>query len=177
MSTTTNGTRISPSDVRTATFHQVEYGYDPQAVRRFLQAVSDQLEADRVQLEARETAGKEEMVRIISQAQVLAEKFVAEAEQYSKDLVASARTQYSEILRRAEQAAGNQAPAAAPAAPAAGPEYHTPIDEIEYVRTYTKVAQVQLRAVIDALAAQVDRLGDVPGAQRALSSSQDQNPR
>jgi cell division initiation protein len=174
MSTTTNGTRISPSDVRTATFHQVEYGYDPQAVRRFLQAVSDQLEADRVQLEARETAGKEEMVRIISQAQVLAEKFVAEAEQYSKDLVASARTQYSEILRRAEQAAGNQAPAATPAA--AGPEYHTPIDEIEYVRTYTKVAQVQLRAVIDALAAQVDRLGDVPGAQRALSGSQDQNP-
>lgn len=173
MSTTTNGTRISPSDVRTATFHQVEYGYDPQAVRRFLQAVSDQLEADRVQLEARETAGKEEMVRIISQAQVLAEKFVAEAEQYSKDLVASARTQYSEILRRAEQAAGNQAPAATPAA---GPEYHTPIDEIEYVRTYTKVAQVQLRAVIDALAAQVDRLGDVPGAQRALSGSQDQNP-
>ncbi|PJI51787.1 hypothetical protein CTI14_53615 [Methylobacterium radiotolerans] len=50
MSTTMNGTRISPSDVRTATFHQVEYGYDPQAVRRFLQAVSDQLEADRVQL-------------------------------------------------------------------------------------------------------------------------------
>ena len=42
------------------------------------------------------------MVKVITQAQILAEKFVAEAEQYSKDLVASARTQYSEILRRAE---------------------------------------------------------------------------
>ena len=169
MSTSTHGTRISPSEVRTASFTQVEYGYDPQAVHHFLQAVSDQMSADRVQLEAQSTAGKDEMVKIISQAQVLAEKFVAEAEQYSKDLVASARTQYSEILRRAEQAAGNTGDAApAPSTP----DYHTPIDEIEYVRTYTKVAQVQLRAVIDALAEQVDRLGDVPGARRELGSSQ-----
>lgn len=40
------------------------------------------------------------MVKVITQAQVLAEKFVAEAEQYSKDLVASARTQYNEVLAR-----------------------------------------------------------------------------
>jgi cell division initiation protein len=133
------------------------------------------MDADRVQLEARQSAGKEEMVTIISQAQVLAEKFVAEAEQYSKDLVASARTQYSEILRRAEQAAESRTGQPAPPAPAQdsdAPAYTTPIDEIEYVRTYTKVAQVQLRAVIDALAEQVDRLGDVPGAQKELSPSQ-----
>ena len=43
--------------------------------------------------------------------------------------------------------------------------YTDPIQEIEYVRTYTKVAQVQLRAVIDALAEQVDRLGDLPVAR------------
>ncbi|MCH6470306.1 DivIVA domain-containing protein [Sinomonas terrae] len=172
MSTSTHGTRISPAEVRTATFAQVEYGYDPQAVHQFLQAVSDQMSADRVQLEARETAGKDEMVKIISQAQVLAEKFVAEAEQYSKDLVASARTQYSEILRRAEQAAGNSAPGTgASASPEGNPEYHTPIEEIEYVRTYTKVAQVQLRAVIDALAEQVDRLGDVPGARPEVAAA------
>jgi cell division initiation protein len=50
-----------------------------------------------------------------------------------------------------------------PAATAAG--YTDTIQEIEYVRTYTKVAQVQLRAVIDALAEQVDRLGDLPVAR------------
>jgi cell division initiation protein len=168
MSTSTHGSRISPSEVRNATFEQVELGYDPRAVHHFLQAVSDQMDADRVQLEARGANAKDEMVKIISQAQVLAEKFVAEAEQYSKDLVASARTQYSEILRRAEQASGNSV------APVSNtPDYHTPIDEIEYVRTYTKVAQVQLRAVIDALVEQVDRLGDVPAARRERGASTD----
>ncbi|WP_415854269.1 DivIVA domain-containing protein [Sinomonas sp. G460-2] len=168
MSTSTHGSRISPSEVRNATFEQVELGYDPQAVHHFLEAVSNQMSADRVQLEARATDGKEEMVKIISQAQVLAEKFVAEAEQYSKDLVATARTQYAEILRRAEQA-GNAGGNVAPASN--GPAYHTPIEEIEYVRTYTKVAQVQLRAVIDALVEQVDRLGDVPAKGQSRQDS------
>jgi len=53
-------------------------------------------------------------------------------------------------------------PVPAPTPTATG--YTSPIQEIEYVRTYTKVAQVQLRAVIDALAEQVDRLGDLPVA-------------
>lgn len=163
MSTTTHGSQISSSAIRTATFEQVANGYEPRAVHDFLDALADQMDADRMQLEARGATAQDEMVKIISQAQVLAEKFVAEAEQYSKDLVASARTQYSEILRRAEASAaqrgGDLVPAAGPA-----PEYTTPIDEIEYVRTYTKVAQVQLRAVIDALAEQVDKLGNVPAS-------------
>ncbi|WP_430298300.1 DivIVA domain-containing protein [Sinomonas sp. B1-1] len=162
MSTSIHGGRISPSDVRNATFEQVGHGYEPGAVHHFLAAVADQMDADRVQLEARGANAQDEMVKIISQAQVLAEKFVAEAEQYSKDLVASARTQYSEILRRAENAAVSRTEGQAVATTQAAPAYTTPIDEIEYVRTYTKVAQVQLRAVIDALAEQVDKLGDVP---------------
>jgi cell division initiation protein len=162
MSTSTHGGRISPSDVRHATFEQAGAGYDPGAVHHFLDAVADQMEADRVQIEARGASAQDEMVKIISQAQVLAEKFVAEAEQYSKDLVASARTQYSEILRRAEDAASTRMDGSAVATTGSAPAYTSPIDEIEYVRTYTKVAQVQLRAVIDALAEQVDKLGDVP---------------
>ncbi|BCT77602.1 hypothetical protein SCMU_34440 [Sinomonas cyclohexanicum] len=162
MSTSPHGGRISPSEVRTATFEQVGQGYDTGAVHYFLNAVADQMEADRVQIEARGANAQDEMVKIISQAQVLAEKFVAEAEQYSKDLVASARTQYSEILRRAEESAGSRSGGEVATTKSAVPEYTTPIDEIEYVRTYTKVAQVQLRAVIDALAEQVNKLGDVP---------------
>ncbi|SDL35559.1 DivIVA domain-containing protein [Arthrobacter sp. ok362] len=164
MSTTSHGGRISPSEVSNATFYVVESGYDTGAVQHFLQAVSAQMEADRAQIEAQKVNTKDEMVKIISQAQVLAEKFVAEAEEYSKDLVASARTQYSEILRRAEESAAKRSGSQALATTAAAPANTTPIDEIEYVRTYTKVAQVQLRAVIDALAEQVDRLGDTPAS-------------
>lgn len=162
MSTANQEGRISPSDIRDASFEVVGRGYDQHAVHEFLRAVAQQLEADQGQPGTAGPAAKDEMVKIITQAQILAEKFVSEAEQYSKDLVASARTQYNEILRRAEESVATRQAVPVPEATAAG--YTTPIQEIEYVRTYTKVAQVQLRAVIDALAEQVDRLGDLPAA-------------
>lgn len=170
MSTASPEGRISPSDVRNASFEVVGRGYDQQSVHEFLRAVAEQLEADQRQPGAVSPQAKDEMVKVITQAQILAEKFVAEAEQYSKDLVASARTQYSEILRRAEDSVATREAAPVPAATAAG--YTDTIQEIEYVRTYTKVAQVQLRAVIDALAEQVDRLGDLPVARADRSSNE-----
>jgi cell division initiation protein len=163
--------RISPSDIRNASFEVVGRGYDQQSVHEFLRAVAEQIEADQRQPGAASPEAKDEMVKVITQAQILAEKFVAEAEQYSKDLVASARTQYSEILRRAEDSVATREAAPVPAATAAG--YTDTIQEIEYVRTYTKVAQVQLRAVIDALAEQVDRLGDLPIARADRSDGND----
>jgi cell division initiation protein len=163
MSTSSPEGRIGPSDIRNASFEVVGRGYDQQSVHEFLRAVAEQLEADQRQPGAASPQAKDEMVKVITQAQILAEKFVAEAEQYSKDLVASARTQYSEILRRAEDSVATREVAPVPAATAAG--YTDTIQEIEYVRTYTKVAQVQLRAVIDALAEQVDKLGDLPVAR------------
>lgn len=94
-------------------------------------------------------------VGLLTQAQLIADKAVADAELYARDLVLTARNQYREILERAESTA-SQATAAtsidhAPAAP-----------EIEYVRTYAQVAQIQLRSVLDALTEQVDRLGSLP---------------
>ncbi|MGM9473886.1 DivIVA domain-containing protein [Pseudarthrobacter sp. YS3] len=163
MSTASPQGRISPSDIRNASFEVVGHGYDRNAVHEFLRNVAEQLEADERHPAAGSPAAKDEMVKVITQAQMLAEKFVSEAEQYSKDLVSSARTQYNEILRRAEESVAARQGVPVQAAPE--PEYTTPIQEIEYVRTYTKVAQVQLRAVIDALAEQVDRLGDLPAAR------------
>jgi cell division initiation protein len=171
MSTASPEGRISPSDIRNASFEVVGRGYDQQSVHEFLRAVAEQIEADQRQPGAASPEAKDEMVKVITQAQILAEKFVAEAEQYSKDLVASARTQYSEILRRAEDSVATREAAPVPAATAAG--YTDTIQEIEYVRTYTKVAQVQLRAVIDALAEQVDRLGDLPIARADRSDGND----
>ena len=40
--------------------------------------------------------------------------------------------------------------------------YTHPVSEVEYVRTFAQVAQVQLRSVLDALTEQVDKLGEVP---------------
>ncbi|WP_448811822.1 DivIVA domain-containing protein [Agromyces bauzanensis] len=94
-------------------------------------------------------------VGLLTQAQLIADKAVADAEQYARDLVITARNQYREILQRAETSAGQ---ASATLAMNHGPA----VPEIEYVRTYAQVAQIQLRSVLDALTEQVDRLGSLP---------------
>jgi cell division septum initiation protein DivIVA len=94
-------------------------------------------------------------VGLLTQAQLIADKAVADAEQYARDLVLTARNQYREILNRAESSAGQ--------ATATLATHHGPaIPEIEYVRTYAQVAQIQLRSVLEALTEQVDRLGSLP---------------
>ena len=102
-------------------------------------------------------------IGLLSRAQAIADQNIHDAEQYAHDLIDTARRQYNEIIQkaheRAREAGGAEAPAPA-AAPV--PAYTTPVEDIEYVRTYTKVAQVQLRAVIDALVEQVDKLGSTP---------------
>ena len=96
-------------------------------------------------------------VGLLSQAQLIADRAVADAEQYARDMVLAARDQYREVLERAERSAGHVATALATAT-TEGPS----VPEIEYVRTYAKVAQIQLRSVLDALTEQVDRLGSLP---------------
>ncbi len=111
-------------------------------------------------------------VALFSQAQQVADQLVEEAVLHARDLMSSARHQQREILeearRAAETVAGEVARVGGPEGmtSVAGtlPEYSTPVPEIEYVRTFARVAQVQLRSVIDALAEQVDKLGDVPEA-------------
>jgi DivIVA domain-containing protein len=100
-------------------------------------------------------------VGLLSQAQLIADRAVADAEQYARDLVVAARDQYREVLERAERSAGHVvAGLAAQPVKSEGPS----LPEIEYVRTYAKVAQIQLRSVLDALTEQVDRLGSLPQA-------------
>ena len=106
-------------------------------------------------------------VGLLSRAQAIADQNIADAELFAQDLIDSARKQYNEILQKAHDRAreiSGEAVASQPTEPAAPalPAYTTPVEDIEYVRTYTKVAQVQLRAVIDALVEQVDKLGATP---------------
>jgi DivIVA domain-containing protein len=96
-------------------------------------------------------------VSLLTQAQLIADKAIADAEHYARDLVLTARNQYREILERAETSA-SQATATIGAQQQPGPA----VPEIEYVRTYARVAQIQLRSVLEALTEQVDRLGSLP---------------
>jgi DivIVA domain-containing protein len=152
-------------------------GYDPDEVDSFLkdlQTVLDAADNERTALRADvaslrdrlEDRGHKEIavdaVGLLSQAQLIADRAIADAETYARDLMLAARSQYRIVLERAEQSArqvADQAMATPPPEPSGG---FAPIPEIEYVRTYARVAQVQLRAVLEALGEQIDLLGEVP---------------
>jgi cell division septum initiation protein DivIVA len=130
-------------------------------------------------------------VALFSQAQQVADRLVAEAVQHARDLMLTAREQQREILEKAHEEA-ERAAAKVAAHPQIHVPMHAPmhdpqvvfadetdhgvagygadpgtaygrqIPEIEYVRTFAKVAQVQLRSVLDALTEQVEQLGRLP---------------
>jgi DivIVA domain-containing protein len=154
-------------------------GYDPDEVDSFLkdlQTVLDAADNERTALRADvaslrdrlEERGHKEIavdaVGLLSQAQLIADKAIADAETYARDLMLAARAQYRIVLERAEESARQAADQVALLPPGEAPGTFTPVPEIEYVRTYARVAQVQLRAVLDALAEQVELLGAVPKA-------------
>ncbi|PQZ86961.1 hypothetical protein CQ018_18150 [Arthrobacter sp. MYb227] len=185
---------LTPDDIRHVDLPVVPHnGYDALTARHWLVAAGDELaiahteikklKADLVACKQSATPDiNAETVNLLSRAQIIADKHISDAELYAYDLIDSARKQYTEILQKAQThvASANAAPAAAQKdsqtteakatpqanapAPASSIEYSSPIPQVEYVRTYTKVVQVQLRAVIDALVEQIDQLGEVPGS-------------
>ncbi|MFE5670448.1 DivIVA domain-containing protein [Agromyces sp. NPDC056523] len=110
-------------------------------------------------------------VGLLTQAQLIADKAISDAEQYARDLVLTARNQYREILERAETSASK-------ASATVGAQPGPPVPEVEYVRTYAQVAQIQLRSVLDALTEQVDRLGSLPqpAPEAGAESDSDEGP-
>lgn len=187
----------SPEAIRSESFSYGVRGLDEEEVRQYLGLLADQVaaadrereelraEADRLRGEAARRAGaaggadaevNPEAVLLLSQAQEVADQLVEEAVVHARDLMTSARNQQREILEQAHRAAESAAREAAEVAgrqlvgATAGGDSDSPVPEIEYVRTFARVAQVQLRSVIDALAEQVDRLGDVPRLDARPSS-------
>jgi cell division initiation protein len=180
--------RRSPADIRSEMFSHRMRGLDEDEVREYLHELADQILATdaelagqraeiedlrnqnrrlREKVEEKSDEINPQAVALFSQAQQVADQLVEEAVVSARDLMMSARLQQREILERARQQAeeaarradGAQASLGAVTAPAG---YTTPIPEIEYVRTFAQVAQVQLRSVIDALSEEVDRLATLP---------------
>ena len=134
-------------------------------------------QGDRERREARERAYQDVSLRaveLLAKAQRAADEAVAEAQAYARDLEETAREQYRHILQRAHEAArgvsgdagteadgGEAAPVDAAALAAATSSGAVDTQQLEYVRTYARVAHTQLKAVLGALNDELDRLADL----------------
>jgi hypothetical protein len=132
-------------------------------------------DVERERREARERAYQDVSLRaveLLANAQRAADEAVAEAQSYARDLEETAREQYRVILQRANEAARSTAGGvAAPTAgsegdgadgPDAVPTTDAPsaaeAQQLDYVRTYARVAHSQLGAVLGALNDELDKL-------------------
>ena len=183
-------TYTMPDAIANEAFSHRVRGFDEAEVRDYLEQLADEwrvahrerdelrseierlrAENERVRAEAAEAQDEvsPQAVMLFSQAQQVADQLVSEAVTHARDLMTSARNQQREILTQAHAAAEAAALKAAQdggrdlvSSVTSASGYTSPVPEIEYVRTFARVAQVQLRSVLDALTEEVDRLGEVP---------------
>ena len=186
--------RTTPQDLRRKRFGTRLRGVDYGEVRSFLDGLADELEGLQAQLatltqenrrlgaelqEARadlEDAqatpmehATDQAVSVLNQAQQLDDSLIDEAMQSARDLLLTARSQQRDVMEQAKVAAKGAVSRATAIAERAGGE--DPSDrDVEYIRMFAKVAQVQFQAVLDALNEHVNRLGEAPAAAEPLKS-------
>src|SRR3954470_4090786 len=112
-------------------------------------------------------APSEQAVRILSSAQQTADNYVAEAEEFSRQVTHDARVEYEELTREARETAGAIIQAAQEAAAKIGPAPASPAgddgrtvaelqEQITYLRTFGQSVRVQLRSYLEALIGDVE---------------------
>ena len=179
--------RLSPADVRDVHLPRATMlrpGYNDVEVDRFLDRVAEELarlHADKAELRdqvralqeqvagaAAQEAPSDQAVRILATAQQTADSYVAEAEDFSRQMTADARAQYEEQLRQARESAGAIIHAAQEAAarmtagerPPRGEAPERSTEELEeqvaYLRAFGQACRTQLRAYLEALLADVE---------------------
>jgi cell division initiation protein len=179
----------SPAAIRNEVFTQRMRGLDPVEVHEYLDLLADQVQAcereraelfdeiDRLRGEVARLGGSAppapapqaaqrdaapQAALLLSQAQQVADQLVEEAVAHARDLLAEARQQQREILEAAHRAAESTAREAAQVSARTATTYvSASAPEVEYARRFTRVAQVQLRSVLEALCEQVEQLGQV----------------
>jgi DivIVA domain-containing protein len=182
--------RLNPADVHDVRFTRgtmLRPGYNEGEVDRFLGRVADELARhmqekaelrDRVralhqQLEGQAEsmvvpeAPSEQAVRIIAAAQQTADSYVAEAEEFSRQVTGEARAQYEEQIRTARENAGAiihaaQEAAARMTAPPVEPgtDEERSVEELQeqaaYLKAFGQAVRVQLRSYLEALLEDVE---------------------
>jgi DivIVA domain-containing protein len=187
-------TRTSPQDVRRKNFTLRLRGLDPGEVRYFLAGLASDLEGILAQVatltqenealteknqllyselsEARARPmeqATDQAVSVLNQAQQLADSLIDEAMQAARDLLLTARSQQRDIMEQAKVAANGAVSRATAIAERAGSQ-DASLRDVEYVRMFAKVAQVQFQAVLDALNEHVNRLGELSGIAEVAES-------
>jgi hypothetical protein len=92
---------------------------------------------------------------------------IDEAMQSARDLLLTARSQQRDVMEQAKVAAKGAVTRATTIAEQAGSE-EASVRDVEYIRMFTKVAQVQFQAVLDALNEHVNSLGELPEVNRDI---------
>jgi DivIVA domain-containing protein len=181
------GWRLSPGDVRGVYLPRATFlrpGYNDVEVDRFLERVAEELarlHADKAELRdqvralqdqvagaATQEAPSDQAVRILAVAQQTADSYVAEAEDFSRQMTADARAQYEEQVRRARENAGAIIAAAQeaaakmvaggsqPAADAGERSTQELEEQAAYLKAFAQAVRTQLRAYLEALLTDVE---------------------
>jgi DivIVA domain-containing protein len=110
-------------------------------------------------------APSDQAVRILSSAQQTADNYVAEAEEFSRQITHDARVEYEEMTREARETAGAILQAAQEAAAKMGPATASPggernleqlEEQVAYLRAFGQACRTQLRAYLEALLTDVE---------------------
>jgi DivIVA domain-containing protein len=182
-----NGERgLSPADVRNVRFTRASMlrpGYVDTEVDRVMSRVAEELErqiAEKAQLRDELRAlqahvegapvhvpPSEQAVRILSHAQQTADAYVAEAEEFSRQMTSEARATYEEEVRQARENAGAIMQAAQEAAakirggvPAGADTPARSAEELQeqvaYLKAFGQACRVQLRSYLEALLSDIE---------------------
>ena len=178
--------RLTPSDLQHVQFSRASIlrpGYVDTEVDRVLSRVAEEwgrLLAERAQLRDQVRAlqaqvdgaavhvpPSEQAVRILSSAQQTADNYVAEAEEFSRQMTSEARAEYEEQVRSARENAGAIIQAAqeaaakitagAPGEALSGQRSLEELqDQVAYLKAFGQACRVQLRAYLEALLSDVE---------------------
>jgi DivIVA domain-containing protein len=191
--TLANSEPLTPDSVRSATFSSARLGrrgLDEADVRAFCEQVSEglglllndnsMLQAEVLRLRERVLEGKGrsgvqpedghvQAVYVLSKAQQTADRYVAEAQEYSRELAVDARLRGDEILREAKVRASmileEAHTSASRAAEAVVRDSQDPLPaaerqelqaEIAYLRTFSDVCRTHLRAYLESLTRSIE---------------------
>jgi DivIVA domain-containing protein len=179
--------RLTPADAHNVRFTRATMmhpGYSDTEVDHFVSRMAEELarlHAEKAELRDRvhqlraqledtpvQEAPSDQAVRLLATAQQTADNYVAEAEEFSRQMVTDARVQYEEQLRRARESAGAIIQTAQEAAATVGgrpggraPETERPTEQVEeqvaYLRAFAHATRTQLKAYLEALLADVEQ--------------------
>jgi DivIVA domain-containing protein len=187
MTASSRNGRLTPDQVQSVTFPPARFGrrgLDEETVHSFCDQVQHELvtllnekaslweEVERLRRRildegdapgARPEDAHVQAVRILSNAQQMADRYVADAQKYSRQLAEDARRSRDEVLAEARTHAGRVLEEArsrasraaevvtAEPGPAASGEWRDRTAELAYLRTFSEVYRTHLRAYLETL--------------------------